>query len=369
MHGWRAEARRYVGATVIDGFLRGFSRLARMHPRAHPRRHDVERVVDIRYREGTTTRDHLLDVWRPVATHKSRPPWPIVLYVHGGAFRILSKDTHWIMGLGFARRGFVVFNASYRLAPKHRFPAALEDVCEAYAWVVENAPRYGGDPSRIILAGESAGANLVTSLALACSYERSEPFARHAFATGVVPRGVVAACGVFQVSDLHRLARRKPSMSPFVADRLREVEVSYLGRDPSAIPEEARDLADPVVLLERGVRPHRPLPSFFLPIGTRDPLLPDTRRMAAALRALDVPAHERYYPGEFHAFHAFVMRESARGCWRRHLRVPRSADRTGHTGHAGHPPRAVHAGMISRIPWRITSIVTSGLAGHSSPSS
>jgi alpha/beta hydrolase fold len=67
-------------------------------------------------------------VGRAERRHKG-PPWPIVFYVHGGAFRILSKDTHWVMALSFARRGFVVFNVSYRLAPKHRFPAPLEDVC------------------------------------------------------------------------------------------------------------------------------------------------------------------------------------------------------------------------------------------------
>ena len=50
-----------------------------------------------------------------------------MLYVHGGGFRILSKDTHWIMGLAFARRGFLVFNIGYRLAPKHPFPAAIAD--------------------------------------------------------------------------------------------------------------------------------------------------------------------------------------------------------------------------------------------------
>jgi len=99
-----------------------------------------------------------------------------------------------------------------------RFPTPLEDVCRAFDWVVKNAERFGGDPSRIVLAGESAGANLVTSLALALAYERPEPFAKLAFATGVVPRAVVPACGVFQVSDLARLKRRKPAMSSFIAD-------------------------------------------------------------------------------------------------------------------------------------------------------
>jgi len=192
-----------------------------------------------------------------------------------------------------------------------RFPTPLEDVCRAFDWVVKNAERFGGDPSRIVLAGESAGANLVTSLALALAYERPEPFAKLAFATGVVPRAVVPACGVFQVSDLARLKRRKPAMSSFIADRLVEVERAYLGngRWPCAL-----DLADPLLVVERGEKPARPLPPFFLPVGTKDPLLPDTRRLGEALRALGGEAVEKYYPGELHAFHAFVMRGIARQC-------------------------------------------------------
>src|SRR5687767_11383197 len=141
-----AEARRYAGAFVVDGFFNGFSRLARLHPRAAPHRHSVERLLDVRYADGDL-REHLLDVWRPAEAngspppfrHHSGPPWPIVFYVHGGGFRILSKDTHWIMGLGFSRHGFIVFNVSYRLAPRWRFPCALEDLAQAFTWVVENA--------------------------------------------------------------------------------------------------------------------------------------------------------------------------------------------------------------------------------------
>jgi acetyl esterase len=316
------EARRFIGAAVVDGFFNGFSRLARFHPHARPERHAVEHLRDIRYREGDH-REHLLDVYRPACPTSSGsapayrryhgPPWPMVFYVHGGGFRILSKDTHWIMGLGFARRGFVVFNVSYRLAPKYRYPTAIEDVCHAFKWAIDNAARYGADPTRVVLAGESAGANLATSLAVALAYEREEPFARIAYETGVVPRAVVPACGMFQVSDIARLKRRKPSMSTFIVDRLHEVESAYLGPDR---PSCSLDLADPLLLFERGDEPSRPLPPFFLPVGTRDPLLPDTRRMAAALQALGATAAPAYYPGEVHAFHALVMRASAQRCWR-----------------------------------------------------
>ena len=311
------QARRYAGALAIESFFHGFSTVAKMHPRAKPERHGLERIADVPYVPGSTSKAHLLDIYRPdpsapIGDRHDGPPWPVVLYVHGGAFRILSKETHWIMGLAYGRRGYLVFNVNYRLAPKHRYPAALEDVSDALLWVLENAPRYGGDTGRLVFAGESAGANLVTSLALACCYERPEPFAQRVFRTGIVPRAVVPACGLFQVSDLARLKRRKPQMSLFVSDRIVEIERMYLGKGPW---EHGLDLADPVVMVERGEKPARPLPPFFLPVGTRDPLLPDSRRLGRALRALGGEAIERYYRGEIHAFHALVFRGVARECW------------------------------------------------------
>lgn len=304
--------RRRAGAFLVDGFFRGASRLGRLHPLARPERHGVEVRRDVQYAPESGLEEHRLDVYRPI---ERSGPLPIVLYVHGGGFRILSKDTHWIMGLAFARRGFLVFNVGYRLAPRHPFPCAVEDVAAAYAWVVRHAEEHGGDLSRLVLAGESAGANLVTSLALQTVFEREELFARRVYESGVVPRAVVPACGIFQVSDVRRFARRKPKLSRFLVDRLEEVEHAYLGGDP-ALHGPSLDLADPLVWLERGEKPSRPLPPFFLPVGTKDPLLPDTRRLARALAGLGATAIDRYYDGEIHAFHAFPFLPNARRCWR-----------------------------------------------------
>lgn len=303
--------RRRAGSFLVDGFFRGAARVGRLHPLARPERHGVEIVPDIAYAAGSPLAEHRLDLYRP---RERGAPLPIVLYVHGGGFRILSKDTHWLMGLAFARRGFLVVNVGYRLAPAHPFPCAIEDVAAAFRWVVENAPSYGGDLSRLVLAGESAGANLVTSLALQTVFRREEPFARNVFESGVVPRAVVPACGIFQVSDVRRIVRRKPKMSRFLVDRLEEVERAYLGDDPR-LHGPLLDLADPLVWIERGERPERPLPPFFLPVGTRDPLLPDTRRLARALEQQGAVAVDRYYPGEIHAFHAFPFLPNARRCW------------------------------------------------------
>ncbi|HZS39089.1 MAG TPA: alpha/beta hydrolase [Polyangia bacterium] len=301
--------RRRTGALIVDNFFNVLARAGRLHPLARPERHGVEVTRDLAYLP-TGAVEHRLDVYRPI---ERSGPLPVMLYVHGGGFRILSKDTHWMMALGFARRGYVVVNISYRLAPKHPFPAAVADACAAYEWVVAHAAEHGGDPARLILAGESAGANLVTGLAVAAAYRREEPFARAVFDTGVAPKACVPACGILQVSDTERFARRKP-ISTWLSDRLTEVTDAYLGGADLARPG-ALDLADPLNVLERGVTPDRPLPPFFVPVGTRDILLDDTRRLKAALDQLGVECDARFYEGEVHAFHAMVFRRAARKCW------------------------------------------------------
>jgi acetyl esterase/lipase len=67
-------------------------------------------------------------------------------------------------GSPFARRGFAVLVVDYPLTPDHSFPAGLSDVSAAYAWMVQQAPTRGFALSRVVVAGESAGANLITSL-------------------------------------------------------------------------------------------------------------------------------------------------------------------------------------------------------------
>jgi acetyl esterase len=288
--------------------------LGQLHPRARPARHGVEVVRDVPYLHSGSS-DHHLDVYRPVGTTAGQR-LPALLYVHGGGFRILSKDTHWVMGIALARARFVVFSINYRLAPEHPFPAAVEDACEAYRWVVEHADEYGGDVSQLVLAGESAGANLVSALAVAACFRRNEPYAKAVFDTGVVPKAVMPACGLLQVTDTQRFARRKAELPRFVADRIEEVSHAYFGRKdvmPGERPE--LDLADPLLVLEGTTPAARPLPPFFVPCGTADPLLDDTRRIAAALRERSVVVDERYYPGEMHAFHAFVFRAQAKKCW------------------------------------------------------
>ena len=289
-------------ANLAFGFL---AHSLRVLPIAQPRLHRV-----IRERGRTYRRDPelTLDIYRPATAHG---PLPVVFYVHGGAFQALSKETHWLMGIAFARRGYAVVNINYRLAPKHRFPAGMQDVCAAYRWMVENAEAENFDLSKIVVAGESAGANLITSLAIASAYPRPEPWAQDVYRLNAVPHVALPACGIMQVTDTRRLFTN--SKLSFVSrDILNGMEQRYLPKETSIDTM----LADPLRFLEQAEESSRPLPAFFLPVGTKDPIMDDTHRMLHALQRLSVPCQGHFADGGMHAFHVFVWRKKARKCWK-----------------------------------------------------
>jgi acetyl esterase len=190
----------------------------------------------------------------------------------------------------------------------------------AYTWMAEHIRELGGDPDRVAVAGESAGGNLITALTLAATQPRTEPWARRVFDCGVVPRATMPFCAMLEVSNPARFSERR-KLPRWVDGMIRDASASYLHGHPPE-PGPHIELADPLRVIEgaAGV-PHeehfaRKLPPFFAPVGTRDPLLDDTRRLEKALSALGVPCEARYYPGGIHAFHALVWDPSARRCWR-----------------------------------------------------
>ena len=94
-------------------------------------------------------------------------PLPVVVYIHGGGWVIADLDTYEASAMALAKKtGAIVASVEYRHAPEHRFPAAHEDTFAAYQWVLENAGRFGGDPRRVAVAGESAGGNMAINVAI-----------------------------------------------------------------------------------------------------------------------------------------------------------------------------------------------------------
>lgn len=102
---------------------------------------------------------------------------PVLLYLHGGGFTIGDLETHDSLCRQLSlRSGAAVLALDYRLAPEHRFPAAVDDAWAALAWLHEQAPSLGLDGSRLAVGGDSAGGTLAASAAF-FARERGLPLA------------------------------------------------------------------------------------------------------------------------------------------------------------------------------------------------
>ena len=104
-----------------------------------------------------------LDVF---STGQTQPGKTVIIYVHGGGFergdkRQAGTPFYDNMMLWATKQGWVGVNIDYRLAPKTHWPDAHQDMAAAVRWVKTNIRQYGGDPNRIVLWGQSAGASLI----------------------------------------------------------------------------------------------------------------------------------------------------------------------------------------------------------------
>ena len=120
----------------------------------------IREFRDISY--GPHADASLLDVYIPKGVSGKLPT---IVSIHGGGYVYGSKEIYRRYGMDMARRGFAFVNFNYRLAPKWKFPTPLADTNAVLHWVVKNAHRYHLDPSRIILLGDSAGAQLTSQYA------------------------------------------------------------------------------------------------------------------------------------------------------------------------------------------------------------
>lgn len=284
-------------------------------PNARPKRHGVRVVRNVPYRP-TGRADHMLDVYLPdEADAPSDGLRPVVMYVHGGAFCMLSKDTHQVMAMPFAKRGHVVFNINYRLGPVHKYPDPLEDAAAALLWVMDNARRYGGDPERIVLAGESAGANLITALTYLSTHTTDEPFGRVLRARAPKIRATIPIYGLLDLVDMKRMTERD-RVPAWAKTELLSAAAAYVGR-PVAEGALRHPLASPLRLFEADAPPDASsLPPFFIACGTADLLLDDSRRLKAAIEKRGGKVEMHVFPGEVHGFNAMVWRPAAKAKWR-----------------------------------------------------
>lgn len=300
------QVMRNVSAWAVEQFYLRFSQLGKFHPAWNPMTHDVEVISHVPYLPSGS-HFHMLDVYRLQRMQKQAP---VVLYIHGGGFSMLSKESHWIMALMFARAGYVVFNINYTLSTSAPFPAAVEDSLSALKFVLENADVYGGSAEEIIVAGESAGANLALSVALsACHSNVSNSLANEIYSLKPKIKALMLGCGLYEVGNIERFRGKIPDIFLPILEHISE---TYLGS--SLIGQ--RPLADPLSFLESSEKLMREMPSVFLFCGGSDPILEDTCRLQNAFKSRKINSTLKIYPDRHHAFHAFVpIDQVARNCW------------------------------------------------------
>lgn len=119
---------------------------------------DVLRIADMAY--GDLERQQL-DIYLPSGAAQR----PVIIFVHGGYWDTGSKDEYPFLADAFVTEGYAVVIPNYRLVPEVTFPAYIEDIAQAVAWVFDNASAYDFDPSRITLMGHSAGAHIAALVA------------------------------------------------------------------------------------------------------------------------------------------------------------------------------------------------------------
>lgn len=149
---------RRMGRKFDQGVLEGTYALYKPLQERAPKQ-GVGVLKDFAY--GTHERQRL-DLFVPA--HRPSRPAPVVVYVHGGGYIGGARSP--IPGLiydnvptFFARHGMIGVNMTYRLAPEFKWPSGAQDVGAAVAWLKQNVGQHGGDPARIFLMGQSAGAS------------------------------------------------------------------------------------------------------------------------------------------------------------------------------------------------------------------
>ena len=153
----------------------------------------VDLHENLRY-TADETRKHRLDFYVP----KGTASFPVVVFIHGGAWRVGDKGLYRGLGNRLAKAGIGVAIPSYRLmgVAGNRHPAQMEDVAAAFAWVRMHASEFGGDTSKLYVAGHSSGGHLVSLLALDPRY--LAPYGLNPSAI----RGVISVSGVYNVDRM-----------------------------------------------------------------------------------------------------------------------------------------------------------------------
>ena len=218
-----------------------------------------------------------------IFTPHANGPLPVVLYFHGGGYVIggLDESEHEARRIA-EKTPAIVVSASYRMGPEHRFPAAMEDGWDALGWVVENAESLGGDPSRLLVGGTSAGGGLTAAV---CRLAAQQGGPKISFA--------------FLLCPWLDLTMTRPSVEEFATGYgLDRSELDWFA-DCFLGPDGRAD--DPLVsTVLHDIPPGTP-PTFVL-VANCDPLRDEALAYAEMLDRAGILAGVHNAPGLLHAF-------------------------------------------------------------------
>ncbi|MBV9354783.1 MAG: alpha/beta hydrolase [Chloroflexi bacterium] len=203
----------------------------------------------------------------------------VLLYLHGGGYAAGSFATHQLVAEKVAQAaGVRALLPAYRLAPEHRFPAAVNDALAAYRWLIEE---YGANPSRMVVAGDSAGGGLTIVLAVSAR-EAGLP----------LPAALVCISPWTDLAGTGETMRTKAGIDPcFTPEDLHLQAREYLGdADPT------QPVASPLYADLHG------LPPLLAQVGEDELLLDDARRLVERAHATGVDATLEVWPGLWHIF-------------------------------------------------------------------
>jgi acetyl esterase/lipase len=212
-----------------------------------------------------------LDIYTPDSA--GAKPHPVILWVHGGGFISGSAATVADYAILLAHAGYTVASLDYSLAPAVRYPAPVRQGNAALAYLRANAAQFGGDPTRIVIGGDSAGAQIASQLT---AVQTNPALASSMGLTAAVPiaalRGVVLFCGIYDMDTV--------GGSGFPA--MRTYLWSYTGtRDWTSYPEINQ------LSTVRNVTAQ--YPPTLLSDGDADPFRFQTAEFASVLKRNSVP--------------------------------------------------------------------------------
>ncbi len=226
---------------------------------------------------------------------KADKPLPCVVMIHGGGWRGGNKDGHISQIFGFAQQGYVSATVQYRFAPKHKFPAQVEDVKCAVRFLRANAEKYHINKDRIGAIGFSAGAHLSMLLGTMGKDDGMEGEGGNADQ----PSQVQAVVAYFGPTD-------------FMADDIPANVISMVDDLVGATKEEKPQLrvaASPITYVNKGDAP------TLIYQGTKDVLVPHTQayKMADALTKAGIPGRVELLLGAGHGWQGNELQHSIKG--------------------------------------------------------